>query len=106
MLSRTECLIALQNGDAEAYFGHDTFLRGMHDQDPKNTRILPEEGPQQHYGITIAHKHADLVRFVNTLLERMRADGSLDRLDDLWFGADDHDHLPVPAPMYQDGGAP
>jgi polar amino acid transport system substrate-binding protein len=100
--ARTDCLVALQNGDADAYFAHDTFLRGLHDQDPENTTILPDAVQEQHYGIAIAHEHEDLVRFVNALLERMRADGELERIANRWFGAT---RLPIPeAAPYRDGG--
>lgn len=97
--SRTECLVALQNGDAEAYFGHDTFLRGMHEQDTENTMILPDVVEEQHYGIAVAHERTDLVRFVNALLQRMRDDGTLAELYDRWLGSD---HAGVPDPRYRD----
>jgi polar amino acid transport system substrate-binding protein len=83
---RTECLVALQQGTADAYFGHETFLRGLLQQDGTleiRKDVLPAGvDVASHYGIAIAKGREDLVRFVNRALEDMRADGTLARLHD------------------------
>lgn len=82
--ARTDCLVALQEGQVDAYFGHDTFLVGMLDQDP-GLRIVPE-GEAQHYGIAVGPHNIMLVRYVNGVLDRLRADGTLARLYEHWLG--------------------
>jgi polar amino acid transport system substrate-binding protein len=96
--ARSDCLLALQEGEVEAYFSHDAILYGMQLQDP-NTKILPDAVSAQHYGIAIAKDHDDFVRFVNALLEQMRADGSLGGLVDSWLR--DLHPAPIPEPHYQ-----
>jgi polar amino acid transport system substrate-binding protein len=84
--ARTDCLVALQEGRVDAIATHASILHGLQYQDPKTTRFLPESFGDQHYGIAIGKDHAEFVRFVNGVLERMRADDSLARLyrDELW----------------------
>ena len=96
--ARSDCLLALQEGEVEAYFSHDAILYGMQLQDP-NTKILPGAVSAQHYGIAIAKDRVDLVRFVNAVLEQMREDGSLEALVDYWLH--EFHPAPVPPPAYQ-----
>lgn len=99
---RTDCLVALQEGAADAYLAHDTFLRAMQEQDRLNVTILPEAWQIQHYGIAIPKENEDLVRFVNALLERMRENGDLEKLYQTWLG---DDHPPIPPSDYREEGA-
>ena len=94
--ARTDCLVALQEGEVDAYFGHDTFLVGMVDQDP-GLRIVPQ-GDLAHYGIAVGPENVTLVRYVNGVLDRLRDDGTLARLYEqrlgrLYLGAGE----PLPA---------
>ena len=97
--TRTDCLMELQDGDVDAIFTHDTFLLGFAQQDP-HTRLLPDELSQQFYGVAIAHEREDLVRFVNGVLERMRADGTLWSLAERWTL--DGLGRPIPDAEYRD----
>jgi polar amino acid transport system substrate-binding protein len=76
--ARQDCLVALQEGKVDAYLGHDTFVRGMADEDPQ-TRIVPQ-GHLQHYGMAVNQAHPEFVRFVNGVLEQLRRDGSLQQM--------------------------
>jgi polar amino acid transport system substrate-binding protein len=74
---RTGCLLALEEGDVDAYFGHDSFLYGMELQDPHVDvrELLPPDDTVSHYGIAVASGRPDLVRFVNVVLDEARAPG-------------------------------
>jgi polar amino acid transport system substrate-binding protein len=85
--ARTDCLLALQDGDVEAIASHATILYGLQAQDRDNTRIVAEPFSQQSYGVAVAKsKDHSRARFVNRVLEAMRADGSMGRLYDSWIG--------------------
>jgi polar amino acid transport system substrate-binding protein len=91
--ARTDCLVALQEGEVDAYFGHDTFLVGMIDQDP-GLRIVPQ-GEPQHYGIAVGPHDVTFVRYVNGVLDHLRADGTLAKLYERWL-----------EPLYRGAGQP
>ena len=72
---RTECLVHLQEGLADAISTDDTILYGFEAQD-HNTTLLPDDLNQpERYGMAINRAHPEFVRFVNAVLEQVRADG-------------------------------
>ena len=81
--TRTDCLAALQEGEVDAYLGHDTFLYGMQAQDLTVTirrDILEEADSTSHYGIAMAPDHPEFVRFVNAVLDEVRVNGKWNEL--------------------------
>ncbi len=71
----SDCLVAFQQGDADAISTDDTILAGLAAQDP----FADIRGPRftdEPYGMAISQKHPDLVRFVNGVLDRIRSDGT------------------------------
>jgi polar amino acid transport system substrate-binding protein len=109
--ARTDCLVALQNQSADAYFGHDTFLYGMLLQDPTleiRERILDPADTVSHYGIAINRQHPEFTRFVNGVLEEIIANGRWEAMATQWLVSElelDQQHpVPVPVPPEQKYG--
>jgi polar amino acid transport system substrate-binding protein len=99
--TRTDCLVALQEGRVDAILLPNSILAGLHAQDP-TTKILDELLQKQSYGIPISASHPEFVQFVNSLLERWRADGTLAVLQDKWLPQDLRTDPAAPAPRYRD----
>jgi polar amino acid transport system substrate-binding protein len=79
---RTECLVHLQEGLADAISTDDTILYGLASQDRRDTRMLTDDLHQpERYGMAINKAHPDFVRFVNAVLEQVRQDGRWTRFD-------------------------
>lgn len=70
-----DCLVMLQQHQIDAISTSDILLAALADQDP-NTDVVGRPLKQQPYGVSVAHTAPDLVRFVNGVLERIRADGT------------------------------
>lgn len=84
----SECLMLLQRGLVDAVYTDYPILQGLQRQDPGTVLTnLPGQGGGT-AGIAISNKHPDLVRFVNGVIAKMRADGSLKASYDKWFGTD------------------
>jgi polar amino acid transport system substrate-binding protein len=81
---RTDCLVALQRGEADAITSDDAILLGFQAQDPYTKLIGPAIEPEP-YGMAISKRRPDLVRWVNGELARMRADGTWRRLYRKWL---------------------
>src|SRR5262249_24981038 len=72
---RTDCLVALQRGEVDGITSDDAILLGFQAQDPY-TKLIGPDIEREPYGMAISQSHPDLVRFVNGVLARMRADGT------------------------------
>jgi polar amino acid transport system substrate-binding protein len=79
--SWTDCLVMLQQGQVDAVSTDDVVLFGLAAQDPNTEVVGPSMGIEP-YGVGIKKENDDLVRFVNGVLDEMRADGTWQRLYD------------------------
>lgn len=88
--TRSDCMVALQEGRVDAITSDDTILRSFQAQEPiVHTRTLePLAHVEEPYAIAIQQGHEDLVRFVNGVLEQMREDGRLEALYVRWLDQD------------------
>ena len=80
----TDCLVAMQQGLADATTGDDTVLAGFAAQDP-NTEVVGEQFTQEPYGLGMNRDDVDLVRFVNGVLQQLRDSGRLQEIYDTWL---------------------
>jgi polar amino acid transport system substrate-binding protein len=80
----TDCMLMLQQGQIDAISTDDAVLSGLAKQDPNVEIVGPSMGTEP-YGIGIPKHKEDLVRFVNGVLDRLRADGTWERLYDRWL---------------------
>ncbi|GAB0103598.1 glutamate ABC transporter substrate-binding protein [Nocardia sp. JMUB6875] len=99
--SWADCLVVLQQRQVDAVSTDDTVLAGLAEQDPATEVVGPNLSTEQ-YGIGISKGSDDLVRFVNGTLERIRADGTWNRLYRRWLSAELGDAAVPPSPRYQD----
>jgi polar amino acid transport system substrate-binding protein len=94
----TDCLVLLQQGQIDAISTDDTILQGMAAQDP-NLKLVGPKFTDEPYGIAVNKNANDLLKFVNGVLERIRADGTWKSLYRQWVSAD----VPDPPPAgYRD----
>ncbi|MFE2996026.1 glutamate ABC transporter substrate-binding protein [Nocardia sp. NPDC059246] len=96
-----DCLVVLQQRQVDAVSTDDTVLAGLAEQDPATEVVGPNLSTEQ-YGIGISKGADDLVRFVNGTLERIRADGTWNRLYRRWLVTELGDAAIPPPPRYQD----
>lgn len=71
----SDCLVAMQQGEADATTGDDTVLAGFAAQDP-NTEVVGEPFTNEPYGLGFNANDVDLVRFANTVIAQIQADGT------------------------------
>ncbi|HEY1972966.1 MAG TPA: glutamate ABC transporter substrate-binding protein [Pseudonocardia sp.] len=96
-----DCMLELQQGRVAAVSSDDVILAGLAAQDP-TTEVVGRPLDQASYGVGMSPAAPDLVRFVNGVLERARADGTLAASDRRWFTGS-LDPVPQPAPArYRD----
>jgi polar amino acid transport system substrate-binding protein len=84
--SWTDCLVMLQQGQVDAISTDDSVLAGLKEQDP-NVEIVGDSMGDEPYGVGINKEQSDLVRFVNGVLDQMRADGTWKRLYEARLGS-------------------
>jgi polar amino acid transport system substrate-binding protein len=75
----TDCLLMLQQGQVDAISTDDAVLKGLARQDP-NVNVVGDSIAKEPYGIGVNQQQEDLVRFVNGVLEKIRNDGTWERL--------------------------
>jgi polar amino acid transport system substrate-binding protein len=79
----TDCLVMLQQNQVEAVSTDDTILAGLRAQDPF-TKIVGERFTSEPYGMAMRKDQTDFVRFVNSVLEQLRANGTWTALYNRW----------------------
>ncbi|AZA10627.1 glutamate ABC transporter substrate-binding protein [Corynebacterium gerontici] len=89
--SSADCLLALQQGQADAVVSDNTILSGMAAQDPQ-THIVGSALATEDYGIAFAkpgsrHNTEALIRLTNATLERIFQNGTWNALFKEWFGS-------------------
>ena len=82
--SWADCLVVLQQRQVDAVSTDDTILAGLASQDPYLELVGPSLGSEP-YGIGITKGNDDLVRVVNATLDRIRTDGTWERLYDTYL---------------------
>lgn len=92
------CLVRFQDGSVDAVTADDTVLEGFRSEDPY-AKVVGPRFSDEPYGIGVSKEHVDLVRFVNAVLERLRADGTWQRIYTRWLGTAGGVPQP-PAPVY------
>ncbi|ALC06824.1 hypothetical protein CDES_12380 [Corynebacterium deserti GIMN1.010] len=88
--SWADCLMALQQHQAQVILGDDVILSGIAAQDPY-TRILDTTLDSQSYGVAAAlpktgEDTSGLIRQVNSTIERIRSDRTWWTMFNDWFG--------------------
>ncbi|MBJ8348556.1 glutamate ABC transporter substrate-binding protein [Antrihabitans sp. YC2-6] len=79
-----DCLVVLQQRQVDAISTDNSILAGLAAQDPY-VEIVGESISPEPYGIGITKGNDDLVRFVNATLERIRGDGTWNRIYSRWL---------------------
>jgi polar amino acid transport system substrate-binding protein len=90
----SDCMVQFQQGAVEGIVSDNTVVNGFAAQDPYAQVVGKLLSPEP-YGLGFNAKDIDLVRFVNALLERMRADGDWQRIHDKWVPKEPGQPQPV-----------
>ncbi|WP_231505235.1 glutamate ABC transporter substrate-binding protein [Cellulomonas sp. URHE0023] len=90
--THTQCLVLFQEGRVDGITGDDTVLAGFAAQDPY-AKVVGDALSSEPYGVGVAADQVDLVRFVNAVLDRAKADGTWAAMYDRWL------HALGPAPV-------
>jgi polar amino acid transport system substrate-binding protein len=98
----TDCLVMLQQGQVDAVSTDDVILAGMAAQD-RYTEVVGQSLAAEPYGMAIPKANEDFVRFVNGVLEQVRANGTWAASYNRWLDNLIPGPPPAPAvPRYKD----
>ncbi|MGI5128597.1 glutamate ABC transporter substrate-binding protein [Pseudonocardia sp. CA-107938] len=100
--STPDCIVGLQTGRVAAISNDDVILAGLAAQDPQTEVISDSRLPSSRSAVGIPIGNEDMVRFVNAVLEKSIADGSLAASNTRWLGDLLNPLPPPPAPVYRD----
>ena len=98
--THTGCLVLFQQGAVDAITGDDTVLAGLAAQDPYADVVQAPAFTAEPYGLGINKDHVDFVRFVNGVLEQMRADGRWTKSYNTWLAGALGKAPAPPEPVY------
>lgn len=79
-----DCLVLMQQGQADAVSTDDAILAGLAEQDPWVQVVGPSLGAE-YYGVGIPKGQDDMVRFVNGVLSQVRASGEWQQMYNRWL---------------------
>ena len=80
----SDCMVLFQQGTVDSVTGDDTVLQGFKVQDPY-TKIIGPAITKEPYGLGIARSHPEFVQFVNSVLQRIRVDGTWRQMYTRWL---------------------
>ena len=83
--NHTGCLALFQQSQVAAITGDDTVLAGLAAQDPYAVVPKQKAFTAEPYGLGFNEDDVDFVRFVNALLDQMRADREWTRIYNRWL---------------------
>jgi len=95
-----DCLVLLQQGEIQGVSTDDVGLIGLAAQDP-NTEVVGGPLNDNPIGVAMKKDATDLVRFVNGVLDKIRADGTWTAIYQRWLAAGGTVPAP-PAAQYLD----
>ncbi len=86
-----DCVTALLTGKIDAYLGDEPGLKSVHAEQPE-IDYIHDRITQNNYSFAFRKddpESAALCQELNDFLARSRADGTMQELDDIWFGVDE-----------------
>ncbi|SIR94194.1 glutamate ABC transporter substrate-binding protein [Williamsia sterculiae] len=98
--TEADCLVVLQQGQVDAVSTDDAILAGLAAQDPYAHVVGASMGSEP-YGIGVNKDQTDLVRFVNGVLQTIRANGRWLEIYNRWLSILGPVYYP-PQPSYRD----
>ncbi|MBU3066081.1 glutamate ABC transporter substrate-binding protein [Nocardia sp. NEAU-G5] len=96
-----DCLVILQQRQADAASTDNALLAGLAAQDPYYVELVGPDLTDEPYGVGIPPGQDDMVRFVNGTLARIRSDGTWNRLYQRWLQPALGPSSGPPQPEYQ-----